>query len=101
MANRLDENLLAPGRRMAAAAAALLLLVMTGGAPAGAQTPQVKAPVPTVPEIFTLQGAYVRTAYNNEGFANLGYRAVQQEVGKDWVLLAVGITVRKGARTRS
>lgn len=97
MASRPDENPLAPGRRLAAAAAALLLLVMTGGAPAGAQTPQVKAPVPTVPEIFTLQGAYVRTAYNNEGFANLGYRTVQQEVGKDWVLLAVGITVRKGA----
>ena len=28
------------------------------------------APKPDVPEVFTLQGQYVRVAYNNEGFAD-------------------------------
>jgi len=62
---------------------------------AAAQAPQVQMPKPTVPEIFTLEGEFVRIAYNNEGFATLGYRMAQEEVGKDWVLLAVGITLRK------
>ena len=64
--------------------------------PATAQQPQsIPMPQPTVPQMFTLQGQYVRMAYNNEGFATLGYRAVQQSVGGDWILLRVGITVRK------
>jgi len=62
---------------------------------AAAQAPQVQMPKPTVPEIFTLEGEFVRIAYNNEGFATIGYRMAQEEVGKDWVLLAVGITLRK------
>ena len=32
------------------------------------------APQPTVPEIFTLTGAFVRVAYNNEGYVILGYQ---------------------------
>ena len=79
-------------------AVALLVAVMGGGGAASAQTPQVQMPQPTVPEIFTLEGEFVRIAYNNEGFASLGYRMVQEEVGKDWVLLAVGITERKPAK---
>jgi len=63
--------------------------------PATAQQQTVPIPQPTVPQMFTLQGQFVRMAYNNEGFATLGYRAVQQSVGGDWVLLRVGITVRK------
>src|SRR6185436_10788617 len=83
-----------PGRT--SAVALLLVAVMGGGGGiAAAQAPQVQMPKPTVPEIFTLEGEFVRIAYNNEGFATLGYRMVQEEVGKDWVLLAVGITLRK------
>ena len=54
------------------------------------------APKPEVPEIFTLQGQYVRVAYNNEGFANLGYRMAQQELGNPWVLLTVGLSLKEG-----
>jgi hypothetical protein len=55
----------------------------------------MKAPEPDVPEIFTLMGQYVRVAYNHEGFANLGYRMAQQELGKPWALLVVGLSLRE------
>lgn len=60
---------------------------------AGAQT-TVTPPKPTVPEVFTLMGQYVRVAYNNEGFATLGYRAAQGSVGEEWLMLETGFTVR-------
>ncbi len=85
------------GRWAIAAAAALLALTSLGGREAAGQAPKVTPPQPTVPEIFTLQGQYVRMAYNNEGFATLGYRMAQQEVGKEWMLLEVGLTMRKPA----
>ena len=67
-------------------------------APVAAQAPKVEAPKPTVPEIFTLMGQYVRVAYNNQGFATLGYRMAQESVGEEWVLLEVGLTVRGSAK---
>ena len=90
-----NENPLALGRRTAVAAAALLVLVVMGGAPAGAQTPQYTPPKPTVPEIFSLEGEWVRIAYNNEGFVSLGYRMAQEQIGQEWMLLEVGVTLRK------
>ena len=87
-------------RRMFAATALLLVAAMSGGPmAAGAQDMTDKIPEPTVPELFTALGSYVRVAYNNEGFATLGYRAVQNSVGQDWILLEVGITVNKGTKT--
>jgi hypothetical protein len=82
--------------RPATAVVALFLTLLAAGT-AGAQTaaPKVVPPQPTVPEIFTLMGQYVRLAYNNEGFVTLGYRMVQEEIGREWVLLTVGITLRK------
>ena len=62
-------------------------------------TPKPKAPVPTVPEIFTLMGQYVRVAYNNEGYVTLGYRTANASVGNEWMLLEIGLTVRKGVST--
>ena len=56
------------------------------------------APKPDVPQLMTLQGEFVRMAYNNEGYAVLGYRMVQNEVGKNWVLLNVGITLQEGQK---
>jgi hypothetical protein len=79
--------------------AAVACLGLLGGAAtlAGAQ-PQVKPPQPTVPEIFTLMGQYVRVAYNSQGFVTLGYRAAQQSVGDEWMLLEVGLTMRSPAK---
>jgi hypothetical protein len=74
---------------------ALAALVVVPLAAAAPQLPQgVEAPKPTVPEIFTLMGTYVRVAYNNQGFATLGYRMAQQSVGEEWMLLDIGLTLR-------
>ncbi len=85
------NDTLACGRRTLGA---LLVLALVVGGPAAAQTP-VAAPQPTVPEMFTLEGEFVRIAYNNEGFASLGYRWAQMQVGQEWMLLQLGVTLRK------
>ncbi len=76
----------------------LLSALAIAAGPALAQTPQVTPPKPTVPEIFTLMGQYVRVAYNNQGFVTLGYRAVQESIGEEWALLEVGLTMRSPAK---
>jgi len=61
-----------------------------------APKPKPKAPEPTVPEVFTLMGQYVRVAYNNEGYVTLGYRTANASVGNEWMLLEIGLTIRSG-----
>ncbi len=60
----------------------------------------VKPPQPVVPEVFTLTGQFVRMAYNNEGFATLGYRVANESVGQKWMLLDLGLTLRKGVKNQ-
>src|SRR5262249_43950533 len=60
------------------------------------EVPKVKIPEPGVPQIMTLEGRYVRAAYNNEGYVILGYRLVQNSIGEKWMLLETGMTVREG-----
>lgn len=55
-------------------------------------------PDPGVPERVTLEGNYVRVAYNHEGYVTLGYRVANADVGSDWMLLEIGVTLREGAR---
>jgi len=78
----------------------VLAVVVCAGA-AVAQAPAldpstVQKPQPTVPEVFTIQGQFVRVAYNNEGYVTLGYKLANDSVGEDWMYLQAGITVRKG-----
>jgi hypothetical protein len=61
-----------------------------------AQKPTVQLPKPGVPEIMTLEGTYVRAAYNNEGYAILGYRLANESLKQEWMLLEFGATVRDG-----
>jgi hypothetical protein len=84
------------GLGAAVAAVVLLALVAGGAGVAAGQDKPITAPQPTVPEVFTLMGAFVRVAYNNEGFVTLGYEMANSEQGKEWVLLDMGITLRKG-----
>jgi hypothetical protein len=72
-------------------------LLLGGGAPVVAQT-EVVAPKPTVPEVFTLMGQFVRVAYNNQGFVTLGYQMAQRAVGEEWLMLEVGVTMRSPAK---
>ena len=84
------------GLGLRAAAATACLVLGAGTWSAAAQT-QVTPPKPTVPEIFTLMGQYVRIAYNNQGFATLGYRMAQDSAGEEWMLLEIGLTMRGSA----
>jgi hypothetical protein len=61
--------------------------------------PTVKIPEPGVPQIMTMEGRFVRAAYNNEGYVILGYRLANTSVGGPWLLLEVGTTVRSGVPT--
>ena len=58
------------------------------------EVPKVKIPEPGVPQIMTLEGRFVRVAYNNEGYVILGYRVANLSVGEKWMLLEVGNRVR-------
>jgi hypothetical protein len=75
---------------------ALSPLTLPGSASQDKQEPKVAIPQPGVPQIMTIEGAYVRAAYNNEGYAILGYRAANASVGEDWLLLEIGTTLRSG-----
>jgi len=76
----------------------VVVAILGGAAVTLAQNAPVTPPQPSVPEVFTLQGEFVRLAYNMEGFVTLGYRMANQEVGKEWMLLDVGMTLVNGAK---
>jgi hypothetical protein len=78
----------------ALAFASLILATLTLAADDKAPPPQVKIPEPGVPQIMTMEGRFVRAAYNNEGYVILGYRLANMSVGQPWLLLEVGMTVR-------
>ena len=63
-------------------------------AAAAQEPPKVKIPEPGVPQIMTMEGRYVRVAYNNEGYAILGYKLANLSVGEEWMLLEVGFALR-------
>jgi hypothetical protein len=60
------------------------------------EPPKVQIPEPGVPQIMTMEGRYVRAAYNNEGYVILGYRIVNLSVGEPWMLLETGFALREG-----
>jgi hypothetical protein len=94
-----DRERRSSGRRAAAAGAIVLALLGAGTGPAAGQAPpQVTIPQPTVPEVFTMMGTFVRVAYNKEGFVTLGYQVVQQALGEEWALIDVGMTMRSPAK---
>ena len=77
-------------------------VLMGVGTPAvTAQEPDVTAPVPTVPGIFTIQGQFTRIAYNSEGWVTLGYRVANDSQGQDWLMLDVGLTLRSPAENQT
>jgi len=70
-------------------------LAVPGGVRAQ-EAPKIQIPQPGVPQVMTLEGRYVRAAYNNEGYVILGYRAANLSVGEPWILLEVGVALRDG-----
>jgi hypothetical protein len=73
-----------------------LSLSVVGLLSLGAQAqekPKVAIPDPGVPQIMTIEGNFVRAAYNNEGYAILGYKLANNSIGEEWMLLEFGATV--------
>ena len=80
-----------------------LLAVWFVGAAAGTaaqdQKPKVAIPQPGVPQVMTIEGNFVRAAYNNVGYVILGYKTANMSIGEEWLLLDIGATVRDGVGT--
>jgi hypothetical protein len=47
---------------------------------------------------MTMEGKFVRAAYNNEGYVILGYQPANRSIGEEWLLLEIGATLREGVR---
>jgi hypothetical protein len=77
-------------------AAAVCVLALWPVAALAQEPPKVQIPEPGVPQIMTMEGRYVRAAYNNEGYAILGYKLANLSVGEEWLLLEVGFALRDG-----
>ena len=73
--------------------ASVLLTTLTLAADEKPPPPQVKIPDAGVPQIMTMEGRFVRAAYNNEGYVILGYQLANRSIGEEWLLLEVGMTV--------
>lgn len=82
-----------PSRALALLA---VLLPLSAASPLTAQQkekPVVAIPQPGVPEIMTIEGTFVRAAYNNEGYVIIGYQLANRSIGEDWLMLEAGMTV--------
>src|SRR5262245_66431707 len=72
--------------------AALGVVFLISSVNADPQQPTVQIPNPGVPQIMTLEGKFVRAAYNNEAYVILGYQIANRTIGDDWMMLDVGLT---------
>lgn len=80
-------------RRLIASGLSVVVCALTVHAEPDKQQPTVQIPNPGVPQIMTLEGKFVRAAYNNEAYAILGYQIANRTVGQDWIMLDVGMTL--------
>jgi hypothetical protein len=79
---------------------AVVALGALASVPVSSQQPAsgTQIPQPGVPEIMTIEGNFVRVAYNNEGYVILGYQIANRTVGDEWIMLDVGITLMQRVR---
>jgi hypothetical protein len=80
-------------RSVSTVLAAVSLAALAAVHASNQQQPSVQIPQPGVPQIMTLEGKFVRVAYNNEGYVILGYQIANRTIGQDWIMLDVGITL--------
>ena len=80
-------------RILVLAVVALASAMAAHGLAQGQQPPKIKVPESGVPQVITIEGAFVRAAYNKEGYVILGFRLANTSVGEPWLLLAVGLTL--------
>jgi hypothetical protein len=72
-----------------------LVFMWASVAPTGQTQKPLVMPDPGVPQVFTMEGKFVRAAYNNEGYVILGYQPANRSIGEEWMLLEVGVTLRE------
>jgi hypothetical protein len=82
-------------RTLSVVAACAVAVSVSVAAQQTGKTP-IQTPKVNNPQITTLEDQYVRVAYNNEGYAILGYRLTQGLVGKEWIRIELGTTLREG-----
>ncbi len=78
-----------------------VVLSVIGTPAVTAQESDITAAVPTVPGISTIQGLYTIIAYNSEGWVTLGYRRANDRQGQNWLMLEVGLTLRRPAEDQT
>jgi hypothetical protein len=54
---------------------------------------QVAIPDPGVPEVMTIEGKFVRAAYNNEAYVIIGYQVANRSIGDPWMMLDLGTSL--------
>ena len=57
---------------------------------------QVAIPDPGVPEAMSIEGKFVRAAYNNEGYVIIGYQVANRSIDDEYLMLDLGTTLRDG-----
>ena len=67
-------------------------LIMVGAGAVAQETPEQAG------EKVGIEGTFVRVAENQEGWVVLGYGTANESVGKDWMMLNVGITLQRGVK---
>ena len=95
------KSLIAPVMMLVVAAFAAPAVMAQDQETLTAQGKEIKVPVPTEPGIFTIQGQFARIAYNNEGWVTLGYRTANDSQSQEWMLLEVGVTIRKPTKSQT
>ena len=72
--------------------AAVAVAGMAGLQAEGQEKPkvQVQIPNPGVPQIMTMEGKFVRAAYNNEGYVIIGYQVANRSIGEEWMMIDLG-----------
>jgi hypothetical protein len=95
---RFRKVIMATTRALSTVLVAVSLAALASVQASGQQKPTVQIPQPGVPQIMTLEGKFVRVAYNNEGYVILGYQIANRTIGQDWIMLDVGITLMERVR---
>jgi hypothetical protein len=81
----------------AGAVTAAAMFIVTAQAQQKPSLP-VQIPNPGVPEAMTIEGKFVRAAYNNEGYAIIGYQVANRSIGEEYMMIDLGTTVRSGVK---
>ena len=83
-------------KQLCAISTALVALTALPLAAGPQQTVQI--PQPGVPQVMTIEGKFVRVAYNNEAYVILGYQIANRTIGNDWIMLDVGLTLMEDVK---